>query len=62
MPKLPASPRPRPQQNLPRDHDREGRQPYATEVEDYRQGVASPPDEQRRREANPGTTNTRTKK
>jgi hypothetical protein len=45
-----------------RDHDREGRQPYATEVEDYKQGVASPPDEQRRREANPGTTNTRTKK
>jgi hypothetical protein len=61
MPKLPAPPRPSPQ-NLPDDHDREGRQPYAMEVEDYKQGVARPPDEQSRREASPGTTTTRTKK
>jgi hypothetical protein len=62
MPKLPAPPRPRPQQNLPRDDDREGRQPYATEVEDYKQGVARPPDEQNKGEANPGTTKSGTKK
>jgi hypothetical protein len=54
MAKLPAPPRSRPQQNLPRDHDREGQQPYATEVEDYKQGVATPPEEQSGREANPG--------
>ena len=27
----------------PHDHDREGRQPYAKEVEDYKHGVAAPP-------------------
>jgi hypothetical protein len=31
---------------LPHDQDREGRQPYAREVEDYKHGVAAPPDEQ----------------
>jgi hypothetical protein len=62
MPKLPAPPRPDPQHNLPRDHDREGRQPYATEVEDCKQGVARPPDEQNKGEANPGTTKSGTKK
>jgi hypothetical protein len=34
------------QPSLPHDHDREGGQPYAKEVEDYKHGVASPPEEQ----------------
>ena len=42
-----------PQPSLPHDHDREGRQPYAKEVEDYKRGVATPPEEQGGREANP---------
>lgn len=49
MPKRPAPPRSRPQQKRPRDHDREGRQPYATEVKDYSQGVAAAPEVQSRR-------------
>jgi len=32
--------------SLPHDDDREGRQPYAKEVEDYKHGVIVPPDEQ----------------
>ena len=52
----------RPQPNLPRDHDRERGQPYATEVEDYSHGVAPPPTEQRGRAANLSTTRGRTKK
>jgi hypothetical protein len=40
-----------PQPSLPHDHDREGGQPYAKEVEDYDSGVASPPKEQVGREA-----------
>jgi hypothetical protein len=55
-------PRSRPQPNLPHDHDREGRQPYAKEVEDYKDGVAIPPEEQGAREANPRTTKARMKK
>ncbi len=62
MPKPTARPRFRPQPSVPRDHDREGRQPYATEVEDYQQGVVTPPGEQGGREANPRTTRARTKK
>jgi hypothetical protein len=34
------------QPSLPHDYDREGGQPYAKEVEDYKRGVASPPEEQ----------------
>jgi hypothetical protein len=58
----PTSPlRSRSQPSLPRDHDRECRQPYATEVEDYKQGVAT----LRRAalgEANSRTTSALTKK
>jgi hypothetical protein len=42
-----------PPPSLPHDHDREGGQPYAKEVDDYKGGVASPPREQRGREAGP---------
>lgn len=35
-----------PQPSLPHDHDREKGQPYAKELEDYKHGVASPPEEQ----------------
>ena len=62
MPKPIAPPRSRPQPSLPQGRDREGQQPYATEVEDYKQGVATPPAEQGRREANPRTPRVRTKK
>ncbi|HEY1780600.1 MAG TPA: hypothetical protein VGG79_09250 [Roseiarcus sp.] len=31
---------------LPHDRDREERQPYAKEIEDYEHGVAAPPEEQ----------------
>jgi hypothetical protein len=37
---------------LPHDQDREERQPYAREVEDYKHGVAAPPEEQVGREPN----------
>jgi hypothetical protein len=40
-----------PPASVPHDRDREGRQPYAKEVEDYSHGVAAPPGEQGRREA-----------
>jgi hypothetical protein len=49
-------------QSLPHDDDREGGQPYAKEVDDYNGGVASPPDEQRRREADPRATKAPAKK
>ena len=62
MPKPTSPPRSRPQPSLRQDHDREGGQPYATEVEDYKHGVATPPVEQPGREANPRTTRARTKK
>ena len=62
MPQPTSSPRSRPQPSVPHNHDREGRQPYPTEVEDYQQGEATPPGEQGRPEANPRTTRARTKK
>jgi hypothetical protein len=62
MPKPTSPPRSRPQPSAPHNHDREGRQPYATEVEDYQQGVATPPGEQGGRQADPRTTKPRTKK
>ena len=55
MPKPTSPPRSRPQPSLRQDHDREGGQPYSTEVEDYKHGVATPPEEQGGREANPRT-------
>ena len=58
MPKPISPPRSRPQQ----DRHRESGQPYATEVEDYKKGVATPPEEQGGREANPKTPRARTKK
>ncbi len=42
-----------PQPSLPHEHDREDRQPYAKEVEDYKHGVANPPEEQGGRDASP---------
>lgn len=36
--------------SLPHDRNREERQPYAREVEDYKHGVAAPPAEQVGRE------------
>jgi len=39
---------------LPHDHDRENRQPYAKEAEDYGRGVATPPKEQTGRRFVPG--------
>jgi hypothetical protein len=32
--------------SLPHDRDREERQPYARELEDYKHGVIAPPEEQ----------------
>ncbi len=40
---------------LPHDHDRENRQPYAKEAEDYGRGVATPPKEQTGRGTSPKT-------
>jgi hypothetical protein len=51
-----------PQPSLPHEHDREDRQPYAKEVEDYKHGVANPPEEQGGREPNPRTAKAPTKK
>ena len=62
MAKRTPPPGARPQPSLPHDHDREGAQPYAKELEDYGQGVATPPKEQGGRDANPRTTRTPTKK
>jgi hypothetical protein len=62
MSKPTSPPHTRPQPSLRQDHDREGRQPYATEVEDYKQGAATPPVVQPGREANSRTTRARTKK
>jgi hypothetical protein len=47
-----------PQPSLPHDHDREGGQPYAKEVEDYDHGVALPPEEQVARDADRSTRKT----
>jgi hypothetical protein len=46
--------------SLPHDHDREERQPYAREVEDYKHGVAAPPEEQVGQEPNRRTPPDRT--
>jgi hypothetical protein len=62
MPKPISPPRSRPPPSPPQDRDREGRQPYATEVEDYKQGVATPPEEQGGGETNRRTPRARTKK
>jgi hypothetical protein len=62
MPKPTSPARSRPQPGQRQDHDREGRQPYATEVEDYKQGAATLPVEQPGREANSRITRARTKK
>jgi hypothetical protein len=62
MTKQISPPRSRPQPSLPQDSDREEGQPYATEVEDYKRGVASPPEEQGGRQTNPRTKRARTKK
>ncbi len=50
-----------PEPNLPHDHDREGRQPYAKETEDYGRGVSTPPEEQTGRGADPKTKRAPTK-
>jgi len=47
------------QPSLPHEDNREGK-PYATEVEDYHQGVAKPPEEQGA-EVRPRGTRARTK-
>jgi hypothetical protein len=44
-----------PQPSLPHDNNREGGQPYAKEVEDYKQGVAKPPTDKGEREVDPRT-------
>jgi hypothetical protein len=43
MAKRTPPPASKPQPSLPHDRDREGGQPYAKEVEDYKSGVASTP-------------------
>jgi hypothetical protein len=48
--------------SLPHENDREGRQPYAREVEDYQHGVAAPPEEQVGQEPNRRTARERIKK
>jgi len=40
MAKRTSPPASKPQPSLPHDRDREGGQPYAKEVEDYKSGVA----------------------
>jgi hypothetical protein len=51
-----------PQPSLPHDHDREDRQPYAKEVDDYKHSVANRPKEQGGREAHHRTTEAPLKK
>jgi hypothetical protein len=51
-----------PQPSLPHENDREDRQPYAREVEDYKHSVAKPPKEEGGREANRRTTKAPIKK
>ena len=46
MRKPSSPPRSDPETILLHDHDREGRQPYAKEVEDYKDGVVVRPEEQ----------------
>jgi len=56
------APTPEAPPSVPHDRDREERQPYAKEVEDYKHGVVTPPDEQGGREANPEAPTERTDK
>jgi hypothetical protein len=51
-----------PQPSLPHENDREARQPYAREVEDYKHSVANPPEDGGGREANRRTTKAPMKK
>ena len=51
-----------PQPSLPHDDDREDRQPYAKEVEDYNRGVVNPPEDQSGRAANRRTPKARMNK
>ena len=51
-----------PPPSLPHNHTREDGQPNAKEVDDYKKGVAAPPEELDSREANSRTTRARTKK
>jgi hypothetical protein len=62
MAKRTSPPGSEPQPSLPHDQDREDRQPYAKEVDDYKHGVASPPEDQGRREANRRTIRAPTRK
>lgn len=48
--------------SLPHDDDREGRQPYAKEIEDYKHGVIAPPDEQVEQDASRDPPTERTDK
>ena len=48
--------------SLPHEGDREERQPYARELEDYKHGVIAPPEEQVGREPNRRTPRKRTGK
>lgn len=56
MAKRAPPPSSEPQPSLPHDHDREDRQPYARELEDYKHGVANPPKEEGAHGANRRTT------
>ncbi len=46
--------------SLPHESDRKERQPYARELEDYKHGVAAPPEEQVGQEPNRRTPRKRT--
>jgi hypothetical protein len=48
--------------SLPHDRDREERQPYARELEDYKHGVIAPPEEQVGQEPDRRTPRERTDK
>ena len=52
--------RPEDPPSLPHDDDREERQPYARELEDYEHGVIAPPEEQAGQEPNRRTPRKRT--
>jgi hypothetical protein len=51
-----SQPDPDADQSLPQDHDRDERQPYAKEHEDYARGVAKPPEEQVGKDRKPRET------
>jgi hypothetical protein len=54
--------RPDPDPKLPHKHDREETQPYSTEVEAYKHGVAQSPKEQGGRDVKPKTTRAESRK